>query len=152
MSIGVSGEHNGLRYRAEYLYLGWMFNSAQWVPDTDYYAGSPATPTYRGVGRGSAAGVVLSVSRPVSMLGLPLYAEAGAWTYVPKYKISVTRTDVGDTFDYQLSGSWRIGPAIGFGIRHSGIDVGIRYLGMQFTGGEYPIYSHAYTLMAKVYF
>lgn len=152
MSIGVSGERNGIRYRAEYLYLGWMFNSAQWVPDSDYYAGTTATPTRRGVGRGSASGIMLSASRPVPVFGIPFYAEAGTWVYVAKYKISVTRTDVGDSFDYEVPKTWHVGPAVGFGIRYSGIDIGIKYLGMQYTGGEYPVYNHAYVLETKVYF
>lgn len=153
MSFGVSGERNGIRYRAEYLYLGWMYNASQWVSDKDYYPGSPVVPTRHGVGRGSAAGIVLSASRHVPLFGLPFYAEAGAWVHVAKYKITVTNTMTGSFGDYEAPRSWHVGPAIGFGIRYSGVDVGVKYLGMQQSeDGSYPVYDHAYVLETKVYF
>lgn len=154
LSIGVSHEIRGLRYRAEFLSLGWIYSSAQWTADSTYYAGAPAPATAYGIGRGSASGLVLSVSRPVNIFGLPFYGEAGGWIYIPKWKISVYDMSTGAHIcECETPTDKKIGPVLGFGIRHNGIDVGIRYMGMPTTGTDTPpIYNHAYTLMAKVYF
>lgn len=153
MSLGISEEYRGIRYRAEYLYLGWVYSSASWVSDADYYAGTSAVPTMHGFGRGSVSGLVLSASRPVPILGLPFYAEAGAWCYVPKWKMTVTNIATGITGEGETERAWKIGPTLGVGLRYSGIDISIKYLGMQQDGAKLPpIYDHAYILETKVYF
>lgn len=155
MSLGVSAERNGIRYRAEYIYLGWMYNSGLWVSDADNYPGSTATPTLSGIGRGSVAGLIFSASRPVPVFGIPFYAEAGVFAYVPKYKMTVTDRVTGEVWEAQTTRSWRFGPALGVGIRYSGVDVSVKYLGMNQGSSESsnpPIYDHAYVLETKVYF
>lgn len=154
LSLGLSAEYNNTRYRAEYLYLDWMYNSSQYVSDANYYAGTHAPAAGALQGRGSAAGVVLSASRQVPVFGLPFYVEAGAWLYVPKYKVTATSFVSGRVNEFETERAWKVGPALGLGIRYEGIDISIRYLSMQHGGDEVcpPIYNHAYTLMFKVYF
>lgn len=154
VSIGVSGERNGLRYRAEYISLGWLYNSAQWTSDANYYAGTPAPAITYGVGRGSASGILLSVSRPVNLSGLPLYVEAGPWFYVPKWKISTYDIATGvHGCECETPRTWHAGPALGFGIRGDGIDLSVKYLGMPTTGTDMPpLYNHAYVLEIKASF
>ena len=155
MSLGVSHKSGNLRYRAEYIYLGWMYSSAVWSSDGNYYAGSNAEPIYIGTGKGSAAGLLLSVSRDINLFGLPFYGEVGPFIYTPQWKVEIRDYKTNDfLYDLEAKSKLRIGYAIGFGIRHSGIDISIKYLGMQYNQGEPypPIFDHAYVLETKVYF
>lgn len=156
MSFGVSHEYKGIRYRAQYLYLGQMFSNAVWVSDNDYVVGSALKePDYIGNGTGRVSGIILSASRPALLFGLPFYVEAGPFFYVPTWKVTILRANTREyLYDLETTSQWRVGPSVGFGIRHSGIDISVKYLGMQHRKNEpYPtIYDRAYMLDMKVYF
>jgi hypothetical protein len=160
LSIGISGERNGIRYRAEFLALGSAYSNSVATSDAKngkYYAltCSDQCDLYKYTGRGSVSGVVLSASRPVPVMGVPFYAEAGAYVYVPVWKMTVSPTNENQTFTAEVAheSNLLVGPMLGFGVRHSGVDVGIRYLYVEATGDDYPaIYTSAVTVMFKVYF
>lgn len=155
MSLGISHKIGNTRLRAEYIYLGWMYSSAVWASDGDYHPGTTAPPIYIGNGKGSVSGIILSVSRDVNILGVPFYAEAGPFFYVPKWSVEIRdykmRTYL---YDLTTTSQWRVGSMLGFGVRYSGVDVSIKYLGMQYNQSEPfpPIWDHAYVLETKVYF
>lgn len=153
-SLGFSKAYGANRYRLEYITLGWVYNSAQYVGDQNYYAGTNTKAAGQLLGRGSVAGAVLSASRDVRIMGMPFYAEGGAFVYVPKWQVTACPFGSDTCRDFITQSSVRVGPVVGAGIRYSGIDVGVRYYGLQMNNGDIcpPIYSSAFTLMVKVYF
>ena len=154
-SVGISKKIDNLRYRAQILSLGGVYTSGVWASDDDHYPGSKATAVYIGKGKGSASGIVLSVSRDVNIFNLPLYAEAGAFFYVPSWTERISEYSTTKyLYDLTAEKTVRVGPVMGVGIRHSGIDISIKYIGMQYNGAEPfpPIWDRAYVLEAKIYF
>lgn len=154
-SFGVSTKIDNLRYRAQILSLGSVYTSGIWPSDDDYYPGTTARPVYIGKAKGSASGAILSVSRDVHVLGLPLYAEVGAFIYSPAWTVRVLDYNTAKyLYDLTEKKRLRAGPVLGFGIRHSGVDISIKYIGMQYNGTEPfpPIWDRAYVLETKVYF
>lgn len=160
ISIGVSHQVGSLRYRIEYLSLGQAMSNAIATTDQNYSPKYVATcgsecEVLKFHGLGDVWGMVLSVSRPVHAFGLPLYAEGGLWAYVPKWRVEVYTLPPNpvQVASVKHEPKMEIGPMLGFGIRHSGVDIGLRYLYAEANGDEWPaIYKGAYTLMFKAYF
>ncbi len=161
LSIGVSKQIGKNRYRLEYLAMGNAMSNAVATSDTlytPYYTQTcaPDCRLYKYQGFGDVKGVVLSASRPVQIFGIPFYAEAGAFFYVPSWRVEVYTLPPGEP---ELLGTMKhdpkleIGPMLGFGVRYSGVDIGLRYLRAEATSDDLPgVYKDAYTLMFKVYF
>jgi hypothetical protein len=152
LSLGVSYGRKDMRFRAEVISLGWVYSSSQVTSDFNYYTGNHIPPGGVMKGRGEATGLLLSVSKDVPIFGLPLYAEAGLWSYKAKWKVSAYTFDRSKEAELGEEPDFRFGPAVGIGIRHGALDVSIRYLDMQHHGetSTQPIYNGAYVLMFKV--
>lgn len=159
-SIGISGERNGIRYRFEYLDLGPVSSNAVATTDQKYTQNYVLTcgdscDLLKFAGIGEVAGIVLSASRPVRVFDLPLYVEAGAYFYKPKWNVQVYTLDLTPDLvaDVKHEPKMEVGPVIGFGMRYSGVDIGLRYIYCPATTDEWPgVYKGAYTLMVKAYF
>ena len=160
ISIGVSKQYGSLRYRIEYLSLGQVMSNANATTDQNYSPHYVSTcgstcEVNKFQGWGDVWGTVFSVSRPVHAFGLPLYAEGGLWAYVPKWRVEVYSLPPNPELiaSVKHDPKLEIGPMLGFGIRYSGVDVGVRYLYAEANGDQWPaIYKGAYTLMVKAYF
>ena len=159
-SIGISAERNGIRYRLEYLDLGPVSSNAVATSDVKYTQHYVQTcgdncDLLKFAGIGEVAGIVLSASRPVRVFDLPLYVEAGVFFYEPKWNVQVYTLDEAPELvaDVRHEPKMEVGPVIGFGVRYSGVDIGVRYIYCPATTDEWPgVYKGAYTLMLKAYF
>ena len=160
VSIGLSHQFEKFRARIEYLDLGWAHMSALAVGNDYMYApGQPGScvgecPMRRYIGNGHVKGFVLSASRDVPLFGLPLYVEGGIYTYSPTWREVVVDSANGDILiELKHEPKREITPMLGFGIRYSGVDIGVRWFQLESSGDEYPaLYNRAYTLMLKGYF
>lgn len=161
LSIGISQKTGKNRYRVEFVYLGPMYIQAAFVPDGVYNpantgcVGAGTCDLYVLQGRGSTSGVLLSASRDVPIWGLPFYAEAGLFANVHKWKVSVMKPD--GTLLAEVEREYQItyGPTLGFGIRYSGVDVGIRYYYLDDSSEDDPItpaHIGAIAIEYKIYF
>ena len=163
LSLGVSWKPGNTRYRAEFLALGKHFVNGIATSDGTY---NPYFVAHCGqdcglvslVGRGSVSGVVLSASRDVPILGLPFYAEAGIYANVKKWQVNIGPV-MGDgsrpTVELARKHQIDYGPVVGFGIRYSGVDIGLRYIYLDDSSegdAMTPMMSGAYTLTFKTYF
>ena len=154
-SIGISQQYGNLRYRAQMLSLGSVYTSGVWASDGDSYPGSKSQPMYIGKGKGSASGLVLSVSRDTPIFNLPLYAEVGGFFYIPAWSEKIQDySNAQYLYELKAEPTVRLGPVIGIGVRQSGIDISLKYIGMQYNGSEPfpPIWDRAYIMEMKVYF
>lgn len=153
-SFGLSQEFGAYRGRVEFVHLGWVYNHAQFVSDATNYPGTGDTPVAHLDGSGFAAGVVFSLSHAVG--NSPFYVEAGLFANKPKWGISVFRNDNGrHVCDIDIVDKWRAGGVVGFGYHANNIDVGIRYYGLDSSGGSdaTPLYfGSVTTVMFKAYF
>jgi hypothetical protein len=154
-SVGISEQYGSLRYRAQIISLGSVYTAGVWASDADYYPGSPSKPLYIGNGKGSASGLIFSLSKPAPFFDLPLYVEAGAFIYVPSWVQKIRDYNSREyLYDLEAEKNVRIGPVLGIGIRKHSLDISIKYIGMQYNGTEPfpPIWDRAYVLETKVYF
>lgn len=156
LSVGVSHVIRGIRYRAEYLRLGEARVTFLAPGDDQYnpFRSQHGGRLYAGFGRGSVAGGLVSASKDISFMGIPLYAEAGAYFYRPKWNVGIYDAD---TMEYlgisEHNDQIQVGPVLGVGIRWKAIDIGIRYYNVEARGDNVPaLWTNAYTGMVKVVF
>lgn len=159
LSIGVSQEYRGIRYRAEFLQLGSMFVNGIVTSDGTY------NPHYVNhcdpcnfvsfIARGSDSGVVLSASRPAPVMGVPFYVEAGAFVHQTKLQVNISELDGTPRGEFARQPQITVGPVLGFGVRYSGVDIGVRYYYLDDSSegdAVTPMAQGATTLMFKAYF
>lgn len=156
MSVGLSHEFREVRYRIEYLRLGEARVTYNSPGDDTYnpFKHQSGGRIYTGFGRGSVAGGLVSASKDISFFGIPFYAEAGAYFYRPKWKVTVHDANTTEYLgDIEHNDQIQIGPVLGVGIRWKAIDIGFRYYNVEARGDNVPAYyTNAYTGMIKVYF
>ncbi len=159
-TFGVSQEYRGIRYRVEYVNLGSMFINAVVTSDGTY------NPDYITncnnvcdrvalILRESTAGVALTASRPVTIYGLPFYAEAGAYVHQTKLAVNVSTLAGEPLAELARQPEILVRPVLGFGLRYSGVDVGVRYYYLDDSSEGDPMTpaaQSATTLTFKVYF
>lgn len=157
LSFGVSQKIGSLRYRLEYLNLGEARIMSLAPNDAEYHPGQTASCSgcalYTVTGRGSVAGGLFSINKDFDLFGLPLYVEAGAFVFRPKWQVAISETKSGiHLADLSRDDQMRIGPVFGIGIRYKAVDISIRYLNVS-AGGDIPTYyTDAYTGMIRVFF
>ena len=159
LSIGLSHKFGNYRALIEYLDLGQVFMSALATHDYLYAPGQPGNcvgdcPLYRFVGNGNVKGFVLSAARDVSIFNIPFYVEGGIYTYKSTWREIVLDSTTGtELIKINHEPRQEITPMLGFGIRYSGLDIGVRWFQLESSGDASPaLYNRAYTLMLKAYF
>jgi hypothetical protein len=161
LSVGVSFRPREVRYAVEFLYLGDLYIQGEWVDDNKYNpanVGCLAAGTCTSVVgqvRSNVAGVVFSAARDVPVFGIPFYAEAGIFANVQKVKVNVMELDGTLITEVEREHQINYGPVLGFGVRYSGVDLGLRFVYLDDSGEDDPITPaapYAMSLMYKAYF
>lgn len=122
-------------FRGEYLNLGEVRVQTLAPDDTVYSPASPLTnpdaELYNISGRGTVAGVILSVSKPIATFGpVSLNAEVGPYFFVHRWKADAldaktNRHLAGGEFDAHL----QVTACLGLYLRYNdSIDVGVRWM------------------------
>lgn len=128
-SIGVSDYlTQSMRWRVAYTRLGNVSSNAQATSDAIYNATNHCTTghcqlnTYRT--EGSVRGFSLTLAPETMVGGIKVFAEAGAFVYLPKFAAHVASSNTGQVYGHvQYSEGWKAGPQIGLGVEYQRVSL-----------------------------
>lgn len=125
---------DGVRWRVGYINLGEMLSSALATTDANYNGSNgcigACVEKAMFIGRGSVEGIYLTVAPELQVGKVKLFAEAGAWGYIPHFNMVVYRNNPAEcadcavkVWDKTTDEHMQFGPVIGAGIEYDNLQL-----------------------------
>ena len=142
MAAGVSyTTQKGFTFHGEYLNLGEVRVHTLAPSDPIYSPNSnnmhPDAELYSLPGRGTVAGALLSVSKPIAQFGpVSVHAEVGPYLFIHRWKADYFRASTGEWLGgCETKAGVKVAPALGLYVRYSKhVDVGVRWMDIRTQG------------------